>query len=252
MNLPDWLRIESRSGPSFIASLVVAVCVCAVIVVLGWRWYAGGTVQSMSVSGATVLTADSVRALAHLRSGMSLREVDPERTTARLTRHPWIADAQVRTHPFRNHVAVALDERTPVGRWVDAEGRPQFYLDAHGYALPLRNDSVFDVPLVYDDSISYHQHEPVARPELRQALRAIAGSGTTYDIISGIEIGPDHAVQLYVTHPQGHAMTVRLGKQGYPEKLRRLEAFHTHVIQQTADPVRTIDLRFRGQVITRP
>ena len=242
----------SANRPTVIAASVVAIGLVVLLGALGWRWFAGGTLQSIRVSGTAVLAPDSVRTLSTLRIGQPLHEVDPGRTANRLHRHPWISESQVRVQPFRNQVDVRVEERTPKGRWVAPNGTPRFFLDAAGHALPARTDTTFDAPLVYDDSVSYHATEPVVRPATQQALRALSDTDTVRAIISGFRTDPDHTVRLYVTHPQGYTMTVQLGKSDYRSKLRRLEAFYTHVLPHMSEPVRTIDLRFENQIITQP
>jgi len=238
--------------PTAIAASIVAVGLIVLVGALGWRWFAGGTLHAVHVSGTTVLAPDSVRVLTDLRRGQPLRDVDAERTTQRLNGHAWIQDSQVSVQPFRNRVDVQVKERIPQGRWVAPNGTPRFFLDAEGHALPARTDTTFDVPLVYDDSVSYHESEPVVRPATQQALEALSETDTVRTMISGLRTDPDHTVRLYVTHPEGYTITVRLGNANYRSKLQRLKSFHTHVLPHTTDSVRTIDLRFEGQVITQP
>lgn len=237
--------------PGRIATAVVAAGLIVLLGALGWRWFVGGTLESIHVTGATVLSPDSVRTLTELQRGQPLREVDPERTADRLVRHPWFAESQVRVQPFRNQMHVHVEERTPQGRWVAPDGTPRFFLDADGHVLPARTDTTFDVPLVYDDSVSYHANESVVRPATQEALRALARADTVRSMVSGLRTDPDHAVRLYVSHPDGYTITVQLGTADYRNKLERFHAFQSHVLPH-ADSVRTIDLRFDGQVITRP
>ncbi len=244
-----------RGNASWPATAATGVVVLAVLVLVGaltWRWVAGGTVRAVDVSGHAVLSADSVRTLADLQIGQPLRTVEPERTAARLTEHPWIAESTVHVRPFRNRIDIKVQEHRPYGRWVTSMGSPRFFLDADGHALPARSDTTFDVPLVYDDSVSYHTTKPVVRPATQQMLRALATADTARALISGLRTNSDHAVDLYVTHPEGYTMTVHMGHTRYPNKLQRLEAFHTHVLPYTDGPIRTIDLRFKEQVITQP
>ena len=158
----------------------------------------------------------------------------------------------MQVRPFRNRVDVQVHEHTPRGRWVAPDGTPRFFLDTDGHALPPRPDTTFDVPLVYDDSVSYHESQPAVRPATQQALRALAAADTVRALVSGLRTASDQAVDLYMTHPNGYTVTVHLGRGNYVSKLQRLEAFHTHVLPHTLDSTRTIDLRFAEQVVTRP
>ena len=253
MKLP-FRRLLSGSAlwPPSAATAVVAVTVLVLVGALAWRWAAGGMLHTLHVSGNEVLSADSVRTLSGLQTGQPLHTVTPNRAANRLERHPWIEQSTVQVRPFRNRVDVEVRERTPRGRWVAPNGTPRFFLDARGYALPPRPDTTFDVPLVYDDSVSYHTTKPVVRPATQQALHALAATDTARALVSGLYTAPNHTVDLYITHPDGYTITVHLGNGHYADKLQRFEAFHTHVLPHTSDPVRTIDLRFEEQVITRP
>lgn len=253
MKLP--IRNLLPNGVPGLSSPVARLAVLAALVVLGllvWRWTAGGTVGAVRVSGQAVLSADSVRTLSGLAQGQALRTVDAEAVAARLEQHAWIAESTVQPRPFRNRVDISVRERVPQGRWVAPDGTPRFFVDAEGIALPTRTDTTFDVPLVYDDSVSYHATEPVVRSATRQALRALSAAPTAQALTSGLHTRADHAVALYVTHPEGYTITARLGHPPYPTKLQRLEAFFAHVLPGKDDPVRTIDLRFDNQVVTQP
>jgi cell division protein FtsQ len=222
---------------------------------LGWQWSAHATVDRVTVSGTRHAPPDTLRRLARVDSGAVMSEVDPVLVTDRVTRHPWVESATVTPHWMYGTLRIAVTERTPAALAVDGQGRPAYYLDRTGHAMPLPDSTGYDVPLVR----GLRAEAPWTRPDsvetppvLRRMLTALPAANAT-DLVAEIEMRPDSTLGL-VTTPVGEhgAMSVRLGTGGVPKKLRTLRAFAQQVLASQPDaPIAEIDLRFEGQVVTR-
>jgi cell division protein FtsQ len=219
---------------------------------LGWQWQSSVTVGRVAVTGAHRAPPDTVRRLARVDSGAVMETVDDALVADRVARHPWVQTAEVTKQRVSRTLQIAVTERTPAALVVGASGRPAYYLDRAGHAMPLPDSGGADVPLVRGLGAEYHPVRRVAPPALRTALSALPASGAA-PLVAELAVQPDSSVRL-VTAPIGPhgALPVRLGTGSIPAKLRRLRAFAEQVL--AADPapsIGEIDLRFDGQVVTR-
>lgn len=242
-------RVLRRAGVAF---LMVGV---GVLGWLGWQWSSHATVDRVTVSGTEHAPPDTLRRLARVDSGAVMGEVDPVLVADRVKRHPWVKTATVTPHWMYGALAVEVTERTPAALAVDAQGRPTYYLDRAGYAMPLPDSTGYDVPLVrgLETAAPWTRPDSVEAPPLLRRILTALPEAKAADLVAEIEVRPDSTLGL-VTPPLGDhdAMSVRLGAGNVPKKLRALRAFAQQVLSTQPDaPIEEIDLRFDGQVVTR-
>ena len=237
---------------------------------LGWQWHAHTTVARVAVHGAQHAPADTLRRLARVDSGATMRSLAPELLADRVAHHPWVATATVDLQRLSGTVALTVAERTPAALALDSHGRPAFYLDAAGYRLPLVDSLDANVPLVRGLTPNAPTRRP-APPALQEVLQALASTGEASTgeaptseatgppapLVSAVEWRRDNTVWL-VTRPfAAHgAVRVRLDAENAARQLRHLRAFARHVLAQPLPagraPIAEVDLRFDGQIVTRP
>ena len=223
-----------------------------VLGLLGWQWQSSVQVSRVTVTGVHHAPADTVRRLARVDSGAVMETIDGALVADRVARHPWVETAEVTKQRVYRTLQIAVTERVPAALVVDASGRPAYYLDRAGYAMPLPDSGAADVPLVRGLGAEYHPVRRVAPRALRATLTALPASGAD-PLVAELALRPDSSVRL-VTAPIGPhgALPVRLGTGDIPAKLRRLRAFAEQILATETDrPVGEIDLRFDGQVVTR-
>lgn len=235
-----------------LAGLAAVVGGVLALGLLGWQWQANTTVGDIAVTGTQHAPPDTVRHLARVDSGTVMDEVDPALVADRVARHPWIEQADVTQQRVRRTLTIAVTERTPAGLVVDAQGRPAYYLDETGHAMPLPDSTGYDVPLVRGLDAEYHPVRTLAPPSLQQVLRAVATADPD-GLVAEVELQPDSTVRLLTTPVGEHgALPVHLGDGNPTTKLRTLRAFARQVLTTQSDtPIAQIDLRFDDQVITR-
>jgi cell division protein FtsQ len=229
----------------------------AIAAVLGLGWHMGQAVQitSVEVSGAVHADVDRILELAAVPDSTRLFELDPRLVADRIAREPWVRKARV-TRWLSGTLAISIQERVPAVIAVSQAGQAVAYLDADGHVMPLTPsalESGFDVPILTGRLPRLVEAHRVEDAGLRRLLAALPRSDTFADaLISGIERSADgEFVLITAPTPEGIALPVRLGRDGFEQKLRRLEAFWEQVI--LADPesaIRRIDLRFDGQIVT--
>lgn len=241
-----------------LAGIALLVAGVAALGVLGWRWRASATVDRVAVTGTQHAPPDTVRRLARVDSGAVMTEVDPILVADRVVRHPWIKSATVTPHWMYGTLTIAVTERTPAALAVGPQGRPAYYLDRAGHALPLPDSTGYDVPLVrgLDAETPWTRPDSAQSPSsLRRVLAALPASDVA-DLVTEIEVRPDGAIRLVTTPVGGRdALSVRLGTGDAPRKLQTLHAFARQVLSRPPSgpnaPIEQIDLRFDGQVVTR-
>lgn len=240
-----------RIGMLFIvASTVSAV---GVLAFLGWRWQANLAFQGIKITGAQFADTTEVASLAGIEVDTMLFDLDPALIEDRVVRHPWVQEANV-TRLFSGTLRIAIDERTPVALLLDGNGRPNYFLDAEGYRMPLAKDAVFDVPLIRGFSEAYHPVRPIQNPSMQALLATLATIDLDTDaLVSEFTFESNGEVVMHTAPTlQGHSIPVRLGRVDFAEKLGRLHAFwHQAILAKQDTQFDLIDLRFSSQIVTR-
>lgn len=238
-----------------LAGIVLLVAGVGALGLLGWRWLGGTTVDRVTVSGTQHAPPDTVRRLARVDSGAVMSEIEPSLVADRVSRHPWVETATVTPRWMYGTLTVAVTERDPAALAVDSEGRPAYYLDRTGHAMPLPDSTGYDVPLVRGlptDASSTQFGSLQSPPSVQRVLEALPEVEVA-DLVAEIEMKRDSTIEL-VTAPVGEyePLSVRLGTGDILRKLRTLHAFARQVLTTQTDPtIEQIDLRFDGQVVTR-
>jgi cell division protein FtsQ len=276
----DTLKTYGRLALRLVA-LATVVGGVLVLGMLGWQWQATAPVERVAVTGTRHAPPDTLRHLARVDTGMVMSEVDARMVRDRVTRHPWVEDVEVRKQSASRTLTLAVTERTPAGLVVSDDGRPAFYVDAAGYAMPLPDSAGYDVPLVQGlraMGVGYNPVKPVLPPPVRAMLTALQTSEAAA-LVGAVRVHADSSLHLTTTPIGAYgALPVRVGTGNFPQKLTRLQAFARQVLaakpsaatasaseaSSTQSPankastdesgaavIRQIDLRFDGQIVTR-
>lgn len=279
---------EGRARRWFrIGGAVLALLAVGGTALLGWRWYRSIPVRRVVVKGATHAAPDTLAALARVDTGQALYRLQPRLLTDRVRRHPWVKSAAVSRYP-NGTLRITVDERTPAAL-VLQDGAAAYYLDAAGYPLPLASGlAAYDVPLVRGLEEAYQPLRPTGHTALRRLLAALERDTVAEALVSEIRVqdaplskntsSPGRASSLGAGHSgaaeahpkstssravgalrlrmvpdgRGQSATVRLGRGGFPRKLRTLTAFWQQAVREKPHAAfHEIDLRFDGQVVAR-
>lgn len=241
-----WGRLLLRLGG---AGVAIGLLIAAGLGV--WRWYMGGMVEHVRVTGASVVPVDTIRHRAGIPVGRSMDTLNTLAVADRVKAHPWIAHASVQRRPMADELVLAITEHTPVGLAVGGTNAPDVYVTDDGQVLPVPPDTAFDVPLVRG-APDLKLAAPVPGL-LSNALTAVAQSSAARDVIAEVHMRPDSTIEAY-TRPMGesHSIHVLLGRDRFPKKLRRLQAFLSRMrASPTIPPVRRVDVRFDGHIVVR-
>ena len=233
----------SRLGLLAIGLLALAVPAAGI----GWLVTAPRfAVTSVDVEGISRVSPARVRAAAAIAPGTNVWRIDPRTVVERVEAVPEIRRAEViRRYP--NRVTIVVEERRPftlvhAGRlhWLDEEGR--LLREVPQAVVP-------PVPVVSGlDEAELTSIRTAPGPRAREAIALIrvllrSGSALTAQI-SEIDMSRGDGPVLYTVD----GLEVRLGTEEWDERLARLEGVLAEV-GRDGQGVRTIDLRFRNQVV---
>ena len=208
-------------------------------------------ISRVEVNGVNWLTEAEVQDAAGIEVGQNLFALDPEAIAERLERLPWVKHARV-IRSLPNRVVLMIEERQPFalavggGRlyWIDEEGNvlgPEPRAVAPG--LPVIAGRAGGQLL--DGGAAGADRVRVAVAFLRTILRSGSALRTR---ISEIDVGrADEGPILYTVD----GIEVRLGSEWWEERLGRLEGVLAQ-LESEKDPIESIDLRFRDQVVLTP
>lgn len=227
-----------------------ALALVVALGVFGWRWQATLRVSGLDVVGTTHAEPEALRTLARVDTGAVLYDVEPVLVADRVRRHPWVRDASVMRLPTGT-LRISVTERTPAALAMADDGTPAFYVDRHGFCMPLPKRAGYDVPLLYGIAEAYSPTQPLAHDVIRAVLGALPASGAR-DLVAELAVQPDSTLRLYTRPTSAHdAIRVEMGQSDIPQKLQRLQAFWTQAVQPRPDTrFARIDLRFDSQIVT--
>ena len=242
LRLAWWRRVA-------LVGLVTALVVAAEGAVLHWLLtsprFAVGTVE---VRGAGRLPQERVRAVAGVVLGTNVFRVDTAAAAERLQRLSEVRHAEV-TRALPARVVISIEERRPftlvhAGRlhWIDEEG---VAFGAERRAVS--TDSPVITGLTPEEVAAMRlAPSPKARIAI-ELIRAVRGAHPALlGEISEIDVGGTEGPVLYTLD----GVEVRLGTDEWDARLARLEGVLGQ-IAATGQPVRSIDLRFRDQVVLK-
>lgn len=220
------------------------------VVIAGWAlnvvcWVEGrdglcgwDAIEQVEVRGTVRLAERQVRAWAAVPAGASLWKLDGEAIVARLDGRPWIRTVTVGKR-FPHTVVIDVAERVPAAVAVTDRGR--MLLDADGRVIG---------PTAIDRGFPVVRGGAVVRPEgLAAAAQILAGFRAAAVSMAAIE-----SVVIDVSNPDDPivelpgALRVRLGREGFAEKWRRVQAIQEPSSYRIAGP-RLVDVRFADRAV---
>ena len=201
-------------------------------------------VATIEVRGISRVGPDQILAVAAIQHGTNIFKLDTMGVIDRVESLPEVRRADV-VRELPNRVVISVEERRPFtlvhgGRlhWMDEEGR-LLGASPEAVAPPMPVISGLSA-----DELASMRTAP--GPKARAAIGVIrallrSGNGLTAEI-SEIDMSRREGPVLYTVD----GVEVRLGSEDWDERLARLEGVLAQIATQD---VRTVDLRFRDQVV---
>jgi len=217
----------------------------------GMRWRNAVRLEAVEVQGTHCATPEDILRLASVEGDSLLYHVEPSIVADRVRRHPWVEHARATRLPT-GRLVISVEERRPVLLAVDHGGRPVYYIDASGHRMPVVDEAVADVPLLWGLDEDYSPLLPVAESRVLELAGLMPGLGGDVDaLLSEFEISRDGVVLYTTAWPERNSIRVHLGNTRFESRIERLFAFwHQVVLSGPGDSPASIDLRFDSQIIT--
>ncbi|MGD8747967.1 MAG: cell division protein FtsQ/DivIB [Balneolaceae bacterium] len=224
-----------------------AVLLLGLAVIGGIYWSSTMTVKEVRFRGNHLVSLNDLKKV-KVPMGLSPDSMNFRDIMHRYEQIPYVKRANISVEPSGN-LLVTISERHPLAMLVD--GDHKIYVDRDGIRLPLRFGGGIDVPILYgfsakpmSDTLDSDGFEAAADFLINVRRRPVSNA-----TISEVAWTKDEGI-VALTNQNG--VKLIFGYGGYAKRLRDWEAFYGQVIKQKGiEKMKTIDLRFEGQIVTR-
>jgi cell division protein FtsQ len=256
--------VEVRRRAAWKRTLWLAAKVFAVILAVGTVAAAGfGSFQLATASPvfqlqaldwvavlhATHASPEAVRERFEGDIGRALFSIPLEERRQSIEEIPWIESAAVQ-RVLPHTVRVYIRERTPVA--FVRQGASLWLVDAHGVLLPTPEGASYSFPVLTGVSENLTTEERRERVALYLELAAdLDRDAKLYSgQLSEIDLGDTDNLAASVGEADG-VVWLYFGRGRYQEKFETFLRYRPEWTN-SAEPVRAVDLRYRGQIVLNP
>lgn len=238
-------EVESGRMGKHLAWLTTAVILLAVSVVAGVYWNSTMKIQQVAFSGNNFVSADELEEI-EVPIGISPDSMNFMKIINEFEEIPFVRRADIDVEPG-GKLFVQVTERRPAA--LLAGGSRKMYIDRDGLLLPVDLGKVVDVPILYGfksgpvgDTLTSEGFRTVA-----QFLTELQNRPVSNATVSEIAwTGSEGVVAL--TNQNG--VKLIFGYGDFASRMRNWEAFYGEVVRQKGiENMRSIDLRFQGQIV---
>lgn len=249
-------KFDVRGFLKKIVRVTAAVVVVSLIFLVCFELYGfiGKTtflrLERIEVTGTKKLTRDEILSAASVKLGDDLLGLRLSSMGEQLTKNPWVASVRVRRN-FPHSIAIDVLERQPVG--VVSMGY-LYYLDDRGEIFkPLQEGDSLDFPVITglaeDDLI----RDPAGSKETLKGVLALLQqlkkdrSGISIADISELHYDKGFGYTLFTMNK---GLPVRLGMDGFSDKLDRLSKVYSQ-LQPQFPTLEYIDLDYSDRIVVK-
>jgi cell division protein FtsQ len=229
-----------------LAGIVAGVCFEAYVLISRMTFL---KLEKIQVSGVRKLRRDEIIALAGVKSGDSMLDLDLSQVAEHIKKNPWVEKVRVNRY-FPCTLALEVTEWQPAA--ILNMGY-LYYLDRNGEIFkPLSRGDNLDFPVITGISEDDLTNDPTGcRNMLKAALEIsdLLRTGTVFRLedISEIHVDKGYGYTLFTA--QG-GVPVKLGKDCFPEKLARLSRIFKDLSGQLRD-LEYIDLNYNDKIVVK-
>jgi len=202
-------------------------------------------VRQIEVHGGTKVGGDEIVAIAGLRRGMNIWNLDAAAIEKKIAKHPWVRRVLVR-RDFPRRVVIDVEERTP--KAIVGAGK-LYYIDADGVVFKeVDSGENIKYPMltgIYAKALL--SGDRIARKRMREALRLADLMEQRAHTLSEIHF---EAPDLVVVYPTQFPVAWRLGWGDWEAKIARLERL-LGLWKGNEARLASLDMSFRDQVVAR-
>jgi cell division protein FtsQ len=203
------------------------------------------SVSEIQVRGADKVKGDEVIAMAGLRRGMSIWNVDLTTIEKKIGRHPWVRRVFVRRE-FPRRVVIDVEERTPKAI---VAMRKLYYVDSDGVLFkevgPGENVNFPFLTGLRPEQLT--APDPATRKRIQDAIRLSEMMVQRSHSLSEIHFAKSDKLVVYTTE---YPIALHMGWGNWTEKLTRMDRLLT-LWKNNEDRLMSLDMGFRDQVVAR-
>jgi cell division septal protein FtsQ len=234
----------ARSGAiTWVGSSVV---VLGLAIAAGIYWNSVVTVQQVRFEGNHFVSIDELSSI-DVPTGTSPDSINFVDLENQFETIPYVKRAVMNVEP-NGDLLVEITEREPIALLI--EENPPAYIDQDGLKLPVIQEKNVDVPILYgfattnSDTVKSNQFQVTA-----DFLTSVKKASVTNATISEVIWSSTEGI-IAMTNDQD--VKVTFGKGDFENRIRNWEAFYKEIVKQKGmAAMNSIDLRFKGQIVTR-
>lgn len=231
-----------KTGWSALALLMLGLAVLA-----GFYFDQNTRISAVEFTGHTFTEDAELHASIESPVGMLADSVDFNSIFRSVHAMPWVRDLSVRM-AFRGVLTVEIDERIPIG--LLAGSSKKTFFDEDGIQLQAGLGKHVDVPLVYGFNASAPGDtlKGIEFNQVRDFLIAAKSNPFSWSTISEVAWSDAEGV---VALSSENGVKLLFGRGDFIGKVNHWKEFNSAVISQKGiNSFRSIDLRFRNQIVT--
>lgn len=242
----------TNSTPHNIATMgrgtwsALALTMLGLAIVAGIYFEQNTRISAIEFSGHEFTSAEQLEEAMISPVGLLADSVDYEGIFGSLRDLPYVKNVSVRMS-YRGTLTIEIDERQPIGLLAD---KPTTYFDESGIQLPGRPGKWVDVPIVY----GFRQTAPGDTlngrdfSQVKDFLIAARNDPFGWATLSEIAWSENEGV---VALSSENGVKLLFGRNEFDQKVTHWKAFYHDVVSHKGiNSFRTVDLRFRNQIVT--
>ena len=238
---------ESQKSINPLPWIAGAILVLGLAVVAGLYWSSTMKVQRVQFSGNHFVPTSELKKI-EVPTEVHPDSMDFAMIMNRFEQIPYVKQANISVEPSGN-LMVTISERQPIA--LVADGDNKIYVDQHGVRLPMVLGKTVDVPILYGFSAT-----PMSDTLNSETFKTVSNFLTT---VLSKKVSNATISEVAWTEKEGvvaltnqNGVKLIFGKNNFATRLRNWEAFYGEVVRQKGiEAMRSIDLRFEGQIVTR-
>lgn len=227
--------------------ITTVLMVIGISVLAALFWNRNVTVQEVKVSGLHFTPYEQVKQAAAVPMDIKPDSLNLAEVVQRVKQLDYIRTVTPYIEP-NGDLQLNVEERQPIALLVDVAGRK--YVDSEGVQLPILEDKIQDVPILYGySSLSSDTIQTASFKQVSQFLQAARQDVFGWATISEVVFDEQEGV---VALSQENGVKLIFGRNDFKLKLENWKAFYTDVLRTKGiNAMRQVDLRFENQVVTR-
>ena len=242
------INIHTTSTRTVLPWVALSIFILGGSIIIAMYWQQNVKVKEVIVVGNHFTPTQEIIEQSQIPIGVHPDSLDLSMIIQRVEALHYVKEAS----PFIDALGnfkITIHERSPIA--LLAHGRHEMYVDQFGVKLPILDEKILNLPLVYgfDSSVSSDTLSSKEFNEIRNFLVSALNNQFGWVTISEV-IYDEHEGVIAMSHENG--VKLLFGTGDYDQKFKNWEVFYSEVIAYKGiQAMQQIDLRFTDQVITR-